>query len=163
MEKMDKTVIYDNIIIEDNFNFEGEYEKYLIVIFGLRRNVKYFQVFDTKREAIVNYGKLFHYNKMFEKDFRGLNLISGITSKCNNGIITIDDKGDKPIKSAFNNNFGIMYLIGFNSEIEHIHIGFADKSHNNIITISNAELSDDVIKYKKKLNINYRLVKELKN
>ena len=66
---MEKTVIYDKIILEDTFAFDGEYEKYLIVIFGLRRNVKYFQVFNTKQEAIINYGKLFHYNKMFEKGF----------------------------------------------------------------------------------------------
>jgi len=151
---MEKFVIMNNIYIEDEFTIDEDYDKYLIIIFGLRHNIKYFEIFNIKQEAIIKYGKLFHYNSMFGKDSRGLNLISGITSKCKNGMITIDDKNDKSIFSAFNNNFGIMYLIGFNSDVNDVYIGFSNKTFNNIITISNFELDDTLIKYNKKIKLN---------
>lgn len=124
---------------DENFEIIENYRYYLIIIIGLKYNIKYFEVFNDKCKVIERYKTIFYDKAMCEKDFRGLNIPNGI------GIF-----------SGFNNNYGIINLIGFNDNFDDIWIGFTDKSHNNMITISTVLLDNNFIFNYKKI-LNYKL------
>jgi len=120
-------------VITDDFTFDGEYNKYVIIVFGLRFNIKFFETFTNKNDAIKTYGEIFTNKNMMEKDNRGLNILQG-----------------EAIYGGFNNDYGIITMIGYNCMPSNIYIGFAGKTQGNFITISILPLDDSILFHKKK-------------
>lgn len=143
----------NNIIEEsiEGFDFEGTYKYYLLIAFGNRSCVKYFEVVTDKNNAIDKYKYMFYKKQMSEKDFRGINLFSNFAI---NGLLC-----------GFNNDWGILCLIGYmnNYCFEEFHIGFSTKSYNKCIFISQGELDETLIKFSKKIKIRKDELLKLKN
>ena len=128
--------------MDTNENFKY----YLIIIIGLRYNIKYYKIYYDKNEALLKYDDIFNQKNMIGKDFRGLNIPTGVS-----------------ILSGFNNDYGIINLIGFNNICNgKLFVGFTDKSHNNIITIIDGQLDETILRYKKKIEFQIHDIIDLK-
>jgi len=78
-----------------------DYDTYIIIVFGMRNNVKYYKFIKNKNEAFEHYNKLFSSKKY---DF----------SSCDERGYKIMDNG-KSILNGFDNNTGLITIIGFNN------------------------------------------------
>jgi len=94
----------------NNYNENINHNNFLVIIFGRRRNIKYYKRHTDMDNAYLDY--ITHYNKL---DF----------SEC-------DDRGIKKsgcefIDGAFENNFGLLYLYKLNDKyINDIFIKFCE-------------------------------------
>jgi hypothetical protein len=78
-----------------------DYDTYIIIVFGMRNNVKYCKFIKNKNEAFEHYNKIFSSKKY---DF----------SSCDERGYNIMDNG-KSILNGFDNNTGLITIIGFNN------------------------------------------------
>ena len=78
-----------------------DYDTYIIIVFGLRHNVKYCKFIKNKNEVFEHYNKIFSSKKydFSSCDVRGYNIM---------------DNG-KSILNGFDNNTGLITMIGFNN------------------------------------------------
>lgn len=85
---------YEDVYGELNFNV------YIIIIFGMENNVKKYRFIDNKQNAF-NYFNEIYDNKRYH--FRG----------CDDRGYDIRD-GGKSILNGFDNDYGLMTMVGFN-------------------------------------------------
>lgn len=111
---------------ETSFEFEKDYKYYVIIVIGLRYNIKFFSIYQEKNDAEKIFTDIFNDKEMCECDSRGYFVING-----------------KTIYSGFNNQYGIITVVGFDDINSKINIGFRGKPGDiHRIVISNEEIDD---------------------